>query len=179
MIIETKIRSVFLFVPPAEEQQQHLNMDKEKFFCVVCLEEEESFPIFLGCGHQCCCNSCIEQLIPKKCPLCRKDIIGVVYNKADYFRIKKKVDLLEEKQQQLCKFVNSVNLALTLYGTCPYYYCEQEETPIVPDFDKGSVLVIKNPASGVFEHFWQWKENKAIQRDMKWLFSKRKRCSVI
>lgn len=182
MIIEIEISSVFLFVPPVVVKQQHLIMDKDfSSGCVVCLEEDqENCPIFIGCGHRCCCEGCINQLRKKICPLCRKDIIGTVYNKEDYLSVKKKMEAVEEKELQLYKFVTSVNLALKIYGMCPYYELEEEEkTPVVPDFDKGDIIVKFNPKKGSFEHFWQWKENNLIQKNMKWFYSKRFKCSVI
>lgn len=46
--------------------------------CVVCLEKN-SVPVFVPCGHQCCCVECVDSICRAKmpCPLCRAVIASV------------------------------------------------------------------------------------------------------
>ncbi|XP_043853199.1 mitochondrial ubiquitin ligase activator of NFKB 1 [Dromiciops gliroides] len=46
--------------------------------CVVCLSNIKSC-VFLECGHVCSCSECYQALPePKKCPICRQEIVRVV-----------------------------------------------------------------------------------------------------
>ena len=45
--------------------------------CVICLEEE-SYIIFMPCGHFCTCMDCNKMLKDRKCPLCRSKIVKFV-----------------------------------------------------------------------------------------------------
>lgn len=52
--------------------------DKEKDFCVVCLERIKCI-VLVPCGHLCLCISCSSRLKMDECPLCREDIIHKQY----------------------------------------------------------------------------------------------------
>lgn len=45
--------------------------------CVICLSEPRNC-IIMDCGHVCCCYSCYQALVQRKCPICRQDISRVL-----------------------------------------------------------------------------------------------------
>lgn len=51
--------------------------DQLENICVICFTEPRSC-IIMDCGHVCCCYSCYEGLVQRKCPICRKDIKRVL-----------------------------------------------------------------------------------------------------
>lgn len=46
---------------------------RDKIICVVCLSNERNV-LIKPCNHVCVCNSCLDILKEKKCPMCRTDI---------------------------------------------------------------------------------------------------------
>lgn len=51
--------------------------DQLENICVICFTEPRSC-IIMDCGHVCCCYSCYQALVQRKCPICRQDITRVV-----------------------------------------------------------------------------------------------------
>lgn len=51
--------------------------DQLENICVICFTEPRSC-IIMDCGHVCCCYSCYEGLVQRRCPICRKDITRVL-----------------------------------------------------------------------------------------------------
>ena len=57
----------------------YLELDNTKL-CSICLENEKN-TAFFRCGHKCVCADCASRIMKlegylKKCPICRKDIVG-------------------------------------------------------------------------------------------------------
>lgn len=45
--------------------------------CVICFSEPRNC-IIMDCGHVCCCYSCYQALVQRKCPICRQAISRVL-----------------------------------------------------------------------------------------------------
>ncbi|CAG07697.1 unnamed protein product [Tetraodon nigroviridis] len=59
--------------------QASVNLVEEQVenICVICYTEPRNC-IIMDCGHVCCCYSCYQALVQRKCPICRQDISRVL-----------------------------------------------------------------------------------------------------
>jgi len=61
-----------------EEEKENEENEGSRGVCLIDLENKSNI-VFLNCFHVCVCASCAQTLMrtTKKCPVCRKDIVGV------------------------------------------------------------------------------------------------------
>ncbi len=73
--------NISIYHPPDEEKQELA--ENVKIFnaeeCIICLDSP-SEKIFLPCGHKCTCGDCSDELrkFSNSCPMCRRDIQGII-----------------------------------------------------------------------------------------------------
>lgn len=72
----------------AEEQREQASPEESRVsknrvgeqtenICVICFSQPRNC-IIMDCGHVCCCYSCYQALVQRRCPICRQDISRVL-----------------------------------------------------------------------------------------------------
>ena len=146
-----------------KNQKQKGGFDDEKKpcherdeMCPVCMEEtytEETDWKKLPCGH-CLCTTCFQQLVvPKKCPLCRKDIeppINIINNTEPlyisnnslYISLPASLERIQIKLEELGNLLNQIR-HIEIKPTRPSLFQSSNALPI-NDVNQLFSLILRN-----------------------------------